>query len=94
MEETQIPKSCRTESTERKEKAYPLNELKPRGMVSLVKQILKEKTWPRGKRQLLILVLSEIKHVSFYQRVMETQLREEKEKRINSTESQVSEHTI
>ena len=28
MEETQIPKSCRADNAERKEKAYPLNELK------------------------------------------------------------------
>ena len=44
-----------------------------RGMVSLVKRIHKGKTCSRGKRQLLILVLSEIRRVSFYQRVMETQ---------------------
>ena len=56
MEETQIPKSCHAENTERKEKAYPLNELKLRGMVSLVKRIPKEKTGPWGKRQYLILV--------------------------------------
>ena len=73
MEETQIPKSCRAENAERKEKAYPLNETALRGMVSLVKRIPKEKTCPRGKRQLWILVLSEIRRISFYQRVMETQ---------------------
>ena len=84
-----------TQRTQRvKAKAFPLNEPALRGMVSLVKRIPKENTCPRGKRQLLILVLSEISSVSFYQRVMETQSREEKEKRINSTESQVSEHTI
>ena len=73
MEETQIPKLCRAGNTERKEKkTSPLNELKLRGMVSLVKRIPKEKTCPQGKRQLLILVLFEIRRVS-YQRVMETQ---------------------
>ena len=72
MEETQIPKSCRAENTERKEKASPLNKLELRGMVSLIKRILKEETCPRGKRQLLILVLSEIS-VSLYQLLMETQ---------------------
>ena len=77
-----------------KRKCFCLNEPALRGMVSLVKQIPKEKTHPRGKRQLLILVLSEIRRVSFYQRVMETQLREEKEKRINFTDSQVSEQAI
>ena len=65
MEETQIPKSSHTENTERKEIASPLTEFKLRGMVSLVKRIPKEKTCPRGKRQLLILVLSEIRCVSF-----------------------------
>ena len=50
MEETQIPKSYYAVNTERKEKAYPFNELKLRGM-SLVKQIPKEKTCPRGKRR-------------------------------------------
>ena len=44
-----------------------------RGMVSLVKRIPKEKTCPREKEQLLILVLSEIRRVSFYHRVMKTQ---------------------
>ena len=73
MEENQIPKSCRTVNTERKEKAFPLNELKLRDMVSLVKRIPTQKTCPWGERQLLILVLSEIRRVSFYQRVMETQ---------------------
>ena len=48
-------------------------ELQDSGMVSLIKRMPKEKTCPRGKRQLLILVLSEIKRVSFYQRVMEAQ---------------------
>ena len=56
-----------------KRKTSPLNEFKLRGMASLVKQIPKEKTCPRGKIQLLILVLSEIRRVSFYQCVMETQ---------------------
>ena len=56
---------------QRKEEAYPLNELQ--SMVSLVKRIPKEKTCPRKEEQLLILVLSEIRHVSFYQRDMETQ---------------------
>ena len=46
MKENQIPKSCHTENTERKEKASPLNELKLRGMVSFLKQIPKEKTCP------------------------------------------------
>ena len=55
------------------------------GMVSLVKWIPKEKTCPQEEEQLLILVLSEIRRVSFYQHVMETQLRKKKEKRINST---------
>ena len=63
-------------------------------MVSLVKRIPKEKTCPRGKRQLLILVLSKIRCVYFYQHVMEAQQWGEKEKRINSTKSQVREHTI
>ena len=76
-----------------KKKTSPLNEFKLRGLVSLIKWIPKEKTCPLGKRQLLILVLSEIRRVSFYLRGMETQKREEKEI-INSTESQVSEHTI
>ena len=71
MEETEIPKSCRAENAEKK-KAYHLNEPALRGMVSLVKRIPKEKTYPRGKRQLLFLVLSAIRCVSFYQRVMET----------------------
>ena len=71
MEETQIPKSYCAENPERKEETSPLNEFKFRGMVSLVKWIPKEKTCPRGKRQLLILVLSEIRRVSFYQCVME-----------------------
>ena len=44
MEETQIPKSCHAENTERKEKASPFNELKLQGVVILVKQITKEKT--------------------------------------------------
>ena len=49
MEETKIPKSCRAENTERKEeKNSPLNEFKLRGMMSLVKRIRKEKTFPRG----------------------------------------------
>ena len=56
-----------------KKKTYPLNEPVLRGMVSLVKWIPKEKTCPWGKRQLLILVLPEIRRVSFYQCVMETQ---------------------
>ena len=73
MEETQIPKPCRAENAERKEKAYTLNEPLLRSMVSPVKRIPKERTCPRGKRQLLILVLSEIRCVSFYQRVMEAQ---------------------
>ena len=52
MEETQIPKSRRAENPERKEKkTSPMNEFKLRDMVSLVKQIPKEKTCPRGKRQ-------------------------------------------
>ena len=51
MEETQIPKSCHAENTERKEKASPLNELRLLGMVSLVKRMPKEKPCPRGKRQ-------------------------------------------
>ena len=39
MEETQIPKSCHAENTERKEKkTSPLNEFKLQGMVSLVKK--------------------------------------------------------
>ena len=42
------------------------------GMASLVKRIPKEKTCPREEEQLLILVLSEIRRVSFYQRDMET----------------------
>ena len=46
MEETQIPKSCRTENTDSKEKASHLNELTLRGMVSLIKRIPKEKTCP------------------------------------------------
>ena len=79
---------------EKKKKNSPLNEFKLRGMVSLVKRIPKEKTCPRGKRQLLILVLSEIRHVSFYQRVMETQKRKKKEKKINSTKLDVSEFTF
>ena len=58
MEETQISKSCRAENPERKEKTSPLNKFKLRGMVNLVKRIPKEKTCQRGKRQLLILVLS------------------------------------
>ena len=65
--------SCRTENAERKEKTYPLNEQALQWMVSLVKRIPKEKTCRRGKRQLLILVLSEIRRVSFDQRVKETQ---------------------
>ena len=44
-----------------------------RGMVSLVKPIPKEQTCPREEEKLLILVLSEIRRVSFYQRGMETQ---------------------
>ena len=56
-----------------KEKASPLNEPALGGMVSLVKRRPKEKTCPRGKRHLLILVLSEIRRVSFYKRTMETQ---------------------
>ena len=35
--ETQIPKSCRAENTERKEKASPLNEFALRGLVVLLK---------------------------------------------------------
>ena len=73
MEETQIPKSCCAENTEREEKTSPLNEFKIRGMVNLVQRTPKEKNGPRGKRQLLILVLSEIRRVSLYKRVMETQ---------------------
>ena len=73
MEETQIPKSCRAENTQRKEKASPLNESELRSMASLVKRIPKEKTCPRGKRQLLIYVLSEIRRISLYRRFMETQ---------------------
>ena len=42
-------------------------------MVSLVKRIPKEKTCPWGKGQWLILVLSEIRHTSLYQRVMAAQ---------------------
>ena len=72
MEETKVPKSSRAENTESKEITSPLNELKFRGMVGLVKRIPKEKACPRGKRQSLILVLSEIRRVSLYQRVMET----------------------
>ena len=75
MEETQIPKSCSAENTESEEKTSPLKELKLRGMVSLVKRIPKEKTCQQGKRQSLILVLSEIRCVSFYQHVMETLLK-------------------
>ena len=43
------------------------------GMAGLVKRIPKEKTCPREEEQLLILVLSEIRHVSFYQHDKETQ---------------------
>ena len=70
MEETQIPKSCRAENTEkRKSLSFEWTQTPRYG--GLVKP--KEKTYPRGKRQLLILVLSEIRRISFYQRVMETQ---------------------
>ena len=67
MEETQIQKSCRAENPERKEKTSPLNEFKLRGMVSLVKRITKDLS---TRKETLILVLSEIRRVSFYQRVM------------------------
>ena len=59
MEETQISESCCAQNTERKEKAYLFNEPALWGRASLVKRIPEEKTFPRGKRQLLILVLSE-----------------------------------
>ena len=69
MEESQIPKvMSRREHGEKRKKNSLLNQLK-----LLVKQIRKEKTFPRGKRQLLILVLSEIRRVSLNQPVMETQ---------------------
>ena len=55
------------------------------------------KACQRGKRQLLILVLSEIRRLTFYQCVMGNQmpklLKEKQEKRINSTKLQVNEHT-
>ena len=47
-------------------------------MVSLVKRIPKEKTCPREDEQSLILVLSEMRRISFYQHVMETQITKEK----------------
>ena len=72
MKETQIAKIWRAEKPERKERISPLNEPVLRGIASLVKRIPKEKTCPRGKRQILNLVLSEIKSVFFYQRVVET----------------------
>ena len=58
--------------TLKEKKASPSNEPALRGTVSLVKRIPKEKTSPQGKRQLSILVLSEIRCVS-YQHVIETQ---------------------
>ena len=61
----------RKEPREKRKTSFEWTSL--RGMVRLVKQIPKERTCPRGKRQLLILVLSEIRRVSFYQRVMKTQ---------------------
>ena len=73
MKETQTPKWCHVENPERKERTSSLNEPELWGMVNLIKWVPKEKTGPRGKRQLLIMVLSEIRHVSFYQRVMEIQ---------------------
>ena len=56
-----------------KRKSSPFNE-----PALLVKRIPKEKTCPREKRQLLILVLSEIRRVSFYRCVMETPITREK----------------
>ena len=56
-----------------KKKIILWNKSALRGMVSLVKRIPDEKTCPREKEQLLILVLSEIRRVSFYQRVIWTQ---------------------
>ena len=50
MEETQIPKSCRAKNTERKEKKFSFE------WIQTPKRIPKEKTCPRGKRQLLILL--------------------------------------
>ena len=80
MKEAQIPKYCREDNPERKESAFLLNEPVLRDMVGLVKLIPKEKACSREKRQLLILLLSEIRRVSFYQRVMEIKgkLREER----------------
>ena len=47
MEETQIPKvmPCREHGEKEKNKTFPLNKLKLRGMISLVKRIPKEKTF-------------------------------------------------
>ena len=42
MEETQIPKKCRAENTE-KRKTYPLNELKLRGMVASLNKYPKKR---------------------------------------------------
>ena len=70
MEET--PNSKIMPRRERRE-AYPGINSALRGMVSLVKQIPKEKTCPQKEEKLLILVLSEIRRISFYQHVMETQ---------------------
>ena len=66
MEETQIPSHVAQRTLREKKKISPLNEFKFRGMASLVKQTPNEKTCSRGKRQLLILILSEIRRVSFY----------------------------
>ena len=89
-------KSCHAENTARnKKKTSPLNELKLQGSVSLVKRIPKEKTRPRCKRQLLILVLPGIRRTSLYQRVIAAQKwKYRKMERKDSTKSQVREHTI
>ena len=58
---------------EKKKKNFSFEWIQTLQHGGLVKRIPKEKTCPQEKRRLLILVLSEIRRVSFYQRGMENQ---------------------
>ena len=93
-EETHIPKSCRAENTERKEKASPLNEFALRGLWASLNEIPKAGDLSMKKGIITNLGLIGNKTCIFPSTCYKSPMTRGKREKKDSTKSQVIEHTI